>query len=319
MKFTYGNTHKTIKNWVNPRRPNDPPKETNEWKMYITINGKTQNTAKYIKQVTYELHPTYRDNIIKVTEAPFAIRRLAYGYFDLKMTVEFKAFTGLKPMNITHSLVFNDSFTEKTEYMEINDMKPEPKPAASKPAPAITAPLSPKQQQPRATSAIRLPAIEEKPRVAREIPILQGSTAAAALAVAEERKEARIFRQVIQDHERGQQMQREMLRPRIAEPLPQVEELKEAPQQPVQPPRVQPARNQSSQPARRVIAAPVAAPVITNQAAAQQEPSPARPATSEQKTSVPLKQEAKDALALLAEKLKAAGCTLKRSSSTGGN
>ena len=59
MKFTYGNTHKTIKDWKNPRRPDDPPKVMHDWKMYISINGKAVETKKYISSVTYKLHPTY--------------------------------------------------------------------------------------------------------------------------------------------------------------------------------------------------------------------------------------------------------------------
>ena len=58
-----GNTHQTIKE----------PKKTNKWKMYITINGKADLTAKYIKAVTYTLHETYRVPVHRLTEAPFSL------------------------------------------------------------------------------------------------------------------------------------------------------------------------------------------------------------------------------------------------------
>ena len=55
----------------------------------------------------------------------------AWGWFDIKVVIEWKDFTGLGTMNLVHSLAFNDSYYEKTQYLEINQPeKPKAKPAA---------------------------------------------------------------------------------------------------------------------------------------------------------------------------------------------
>ena len=56
--------------------------------MYLSLNTVAE-TAKYIRSVTYHLHPTFKPNIIKVTEAPFLLSRVGWGTFEIDMDVEF--------------------------------------------------------------------------------------------------------------------------------------------------------------------------------------------------------------------------------------
>ena len=51
--------------------------------MFVSLNGNPEETQRYIKSVTYHLHPTFRPNKIKVTEAPFLLSRLGWGYFEV--------------------------------------------------------------------------------------------------------------------------------------------------------------------------------------------------------------------------------------------
>ena len=75
--------------------------------MFVSLNGNADETAKYIKSVTYHLHPTFRPNKIKVEEAPFLLSRLGWGYFEIEMDIEFKENTGLGTKRLTHMLDFD--------------------------------------------------------------------------------------------------------------------------------------------------------------------------------------------------------------------
>ena len=58
--------------------------------MYITLNSEqTNETAKFIKSVTYHLHPTFKPSVIKVEQPPFLLSRIGWGYFDIDFDVEF--------------------------------------------------------------------------------------------------------------------------------------------------------------------------------------------------------------------------------------
>lgn len=88
IKFSFGNTHEEVKN---PKPSGSDPKTTNthRWCMFMSLSNEVEQTSKFIKSVTYHLHPTFRQNKIKVSEAPFLLSRLGWGYFDVEMDVEF--------------------------------------------------------------------------------------------------------------------------------------------------------------------------------------------------------------------------------------
>lgn len=88
VKFSFGNTHEEVKN---PKKWNDDNSKslTNRWCMFMSLSNDVAETSNFIKSVTYHLHPTYRVNKIKVTEAPFLLSRTAWGYFEISMDIEF--------------------------------------------------------------------------------------------------------------------------------------------------------------------------------------------------------------------------------------
>ena len=87
LKFSFGNTHEEVKN---PKPTNGKPGTTNShrWCMFMSLNT-PEETARYIKSVTYHLHPSFAKNKIKVTEAPFLLSRVGWGYFEITMDIEF--------------------------------------------------------------------------------------------------------------------------------------------------------------------------------------------------------------------------------------
>ncbi len=87
-RFAYGNTHEDVENPKASRTGGDR-KNAHRWCMFMSLNNDPEATSKYIKSVTYHLHPTFRPNKIKVTEAPFLLSRVGWGYFDIEMDIEF--------------------------------------------------------------------------------------------------------------------------------------------------------------------------------------------------------------------------------------
>ena len=75
--------------------------------MFVALNGDNAATAKFIKSVTYHLHESFSQNVIKVEEAPFLLARVGWGYFDVKIDIEFQPWTGLKKHTLVHELCFD--------------------------------------------------------------------------------------------------------------------------------------------------------------------------------------------------------------------
>ena len=57
--------------------------------MFVALNNDKEQTQKYIKKVTYHLHPTFKPNKIEIVQAPFLLARVGWGYFEIEMDIEF--------------------------------------------------------------------------------------------------------------------------------------------------------------------------------------------------------------------------------------
>jgi transcription initiation factor IIF auxiliary subunit len=87
--FSIGNTHENV---ANPKRAHSNKDELNShrWTMYVSMaNGKAEESSKYIKSVTYHLCYGFNPRVIKVTQAPFLLARVGWGYFDVELVVEY--------------------------------------------------------------------------------------------------------------------------------------------------------------------------------------------------------------------------------------
>jgi transcription initiation factor IIF auxiliary subunit len=89
--------------------------------MFITLNGDTDLTAKYIKSVTYHLHSTFTPSVIKIVEAPFLIARVGWGCFKIKMDVEYHEWTGMPKATLQHMLSFDGNGRTSSIVMEISE------------------------------------------------------------------------------------------------------------------------------------------------------------------------------------------------------
>ena len=119
VKFTFGNTHEEVKNPA-PARSDKTKTNTHRWCMFASLAQGADETGKFIKSVTYHLHPTFRPAVIKVTKAPFLLSRLGWGYFDVKMVVEFQPETGLGTREIVHELSFDENGKSRSFLLEVS-------------------------------------------------------------------------------------------------------------------------------------------------------------------------------------------------------
>ena len=66
FSLAFGNTHELVDQ---PKQSQSKPetKNNHRWAMFITLNNeKVDETVKFIKSVTYHLHPTFKPSVIKV-------------------------------------------------------------------------------------------------------------------------------------------------------------------------------------------------------------------------------------------------------------
>ena len=87
----------------------------------MSLNDNVDETSKYIKSVTYYLHPTFKPSVIKISEAPFLLSRLGWGYFPIQMVVEYQPEVGIKPMTMEHMLCFDGKGKTQSVLIEAED------------------------------------------------------------------------------------------------------------------------------------------------------------------------------------------------------
>ena len=75
---------------------------SHRWCVYIR-GVYNEDISYFIKEVSFTLHPSFTDNVRKVSKFPFEVYEGGWGEFDIKITINFQEET-LKPVEIIHSL-----------------------------------------------------------------------------------------------------------------------------------------------------------------------------------------------------------------------
>jgi len=73
---------------------------------FVRMDNSTE-TEKYIDMVVIYLHPTFNPSIIKLNRPPFEIKRLGWGYFQIRCQVHWKQIYHKPPQIFTWMLSFN--------------------------------------------------------------------------------------------------------------------------------------------------------------------------------------------------------------------
>ena len=89
--------------------------------MYVVLaNGNAEETAKYIKQVTYKLHHTFKPSVITLKQPPFLIARVGWGYFTIFVEIEFHEHLKIPKLLQEHELNFDAPNTSRTFFIDYN-------------------------------------------------------------------------------------------------------------------------------------------------------------------------------------------------------
>lgn len=107
-----GKFDKEIRNIINSLRGNNVNMTSNE-----NFDIKDSNI---IKKVTFNLHPTFRPNIITQDKPPFAVRRIGWGAFNIGIIVEFQDNLNLENIELNHFLCFSRNLKKDTKYITID-------------------------------------------------------------------------------------------------------------------------------------------------------------------------------------------------------
>ena len=78
----------------------------NRYELFVRVRDHPKLTEKIVKSVKYELHPTYKTPIHTVNEYPFSHKNIAWGVFYIPITITFKEWTKLKPIEHSYYLWF---------------------------------------------------------------------------------------------------------------------------------------------------------------------------------------------------------------------
>ena len=75
---------------------------SHRWCVYVR-GVHNEDISYFIKEVHFTLHPSFKDNVRKLSKFPFEVYECGWGEFDIKINIFFQE-ESLKPVEIIHSL-----------------------------------------------------------------------------------------------------------------------------------------------------------------------------------------------------------------------
>jgi hypothetical protein len=116
QKFRFGNTYKQLSQEEAEQRESfgwgpapQGAERIHEWTMEFRFDD--SNDADLVKKVVYNLHETFRDPVVEVTEAPFKLTRFGWGTFTVHAAVHLK---DGRVLQLKHNLQFGPPETFST-------------------------------------------------------------------------------------------------------------------------------------------------------------------------------------------------------------
>lgn len=71
--------------------------------MFVKGDG---NLRSRIERIEYDLHPTFRPQVVSCEKEPYLLRRRGWGYFEVNVRVVFKPWVMSDPIVVDHELSF---------------------------------------------------------------------------------------------------------------------------------------------------------------------------------------------------------------------
>jgi len=87
------------------QKPGDYDSDQNlhEWKLQLDAES-----AKYVSEVTWGLHPSFNPSQVKCTESPFDISRRGWGTFEVNVSITLKPEHSKRILQSVHKLTFKE-------------------------------------------------------------------------------------------------------------------------------------------------------------------------------------------------------------------
>jgi transcription initiation factor IIF auxiliary subunit len=72
--------------------------------MFLTLDHNPELTDKFVKCVTYFLHPCFKEKKIETYNHPFMLNRASFGRFVIGVEINFHSWTKLSPVHLDHPI-----------------------------------------------------------------------------------------------------------------------------------------------------------------------------------------------------------------------
>lgn len=111
LTLTYGNTHKVV---------NSSTENIHAWSTFVRLADNKLDISRYIKKVVFVIHPTFKDPVIEVTEAPFRLTRIGWGTFPVGISIHWQPWLEKGVTKFAHDLSFEGNGDSKTETIKFS-------------------------------------------------------------------------------------------------------------------------------------------------------------------------------------------------------
>eukprot|EP00741_Cyanophora_paradoxa_P021175 tig00021339_g20438.t1 len=104
------------------------PGNVHQWACFVRLSDgphgiPDERVPDYIARVDFLLHPTFRQRLVSLSDPPFVVQRVGWGYFSIPITVHFAPRWRMPPARYVHTLSF-DGEGSLAEY-EVEFVEPE--------------------------------------------------------------------------------------------------------------------------------------------------------------------------------------------------
>jgi len=116
-----GNGHTKVTNAL-PAGGSTTLMNEHQWVAYVkTARGSEYTASQLISKVVFELHPTFPSPTVTVMKAPFEVKRLGWGVFNIPIKVYWKPWLKRKsPETFEHYLSFDGNGDAHSDVIEFD-------------------------------------------------------------------------------------------------------------------------------------------------------------------------------------------------------
>eukprot|EP00698_Gefionella_okellyi_P008504 TRINITY_DN2109_c0_g2_i1.p1 TRINITY_DN2109_c0_g2~~TRINITY_DN2109_c0_g2_i1.p1 ORF type:complete len:424 (-),score=80.55 TRINITY_DN2109_c0_g2_i1:107-1378(-) len=109
-----GNTHELVSSEL--ADDDAESRNSHQWGIFVStdpqdVTGRSEMARQMIDRVELALHPTFTPRTVVLQQAPFQLKRIGWGTFDVGVRVHFKEALRCAPLEVVHRLSFDGAGT----------------------------------------------------------------------------------------------------------------------------------------------------------------------------------------------------------------